>query len=99
MVDTDCVQAIGTPLCDHIAHYYLDIGIVGDPIYYWKVPTDQLPIKTRIVVKPSTTGDPCHRELRGLTTKQSKDFFRKQRHRFENFHVCQDGIPVNLKPT
>ena len=87
---------IGTPLCEHIAHYYP--GIIGEPIFYWEVPADQIPAETHIVATPSDTGDTCHRELRGLTAKQSKKFFQQQRLRFENFRVCQDSVPVNFRP-
>jgi hypothetical protein len=87
---------IGTPLCEHIARYYP--SVVGEPIYFWEVPIDQVPVETRIVAKPSNTGDTCHRELRGL--KDSKEFFRNQRNlRSGRFRECRDGVPVDYGST
>ena len=85
---------IGTPLCEHIARYYQ--SVVGEPIYFWEVPIDQVPVKTRIVARPSNTGDMCHRELRGLKDKVSKKFFRNQRSlSFGRFKECRDSVPVD----
>ena len=86
----------GTPLCQHIAQYYPP-PIVGEPITYWEIPTDQLPGQTTIIATPSDTGDVCHRELKGLSNNQRIRFF-KQQYRSEDVRVCQDGVPVAFRP-
>ena len=93
LVDTECVSRKATPICRHLARYYLNL-IGQGPVIYWHVPTDQID-EDDIHSTPSTSGDECHRDLRGFSHGRSNRFFRRH-HRWADIHICEDGHPVPI---
>ena len=90
LIDLACVRTRRTPVCLHIERYYL--GVVGEPITYWRIPAD-LPSDAQVEETASDTGDPCHRQLVGLSNNRSTKFFKRSC-RPDDIRVCQDRNPV-----
>ncbi len=89
-MDVECIREHLTPICEHLEHYYP--GVVGEPITYWQIPAS-LPPDARIEETQSDSGDPCHRQLLGLSNNQSKKFFKRSC-RPEDIRVCRDESPI-----
>ena len=90
LIDLACVRTRRMPVCLHIERYYP--GVVEEPIPYWRIPAD-LPSDVQVEEKVSDTGDPCHRQIVGLSNNRSTKFF-KRLCRPEDIRVCRNGQPI-----
>ena len=68
--DRDCAYGQSKSECAHIERYYKDVA--GYPPVVWYIDIDELPPECGLTDEPSTSGDPCHRNIRRLTRGQSR---------------------------
>ena len=92
--DADCAEQSSGTICSHIAKFYASTA--GDPATFWEFSKEQLPEQAQVVQEESATGDLCHHDIRGLTTKQERSFFLPFSDQFEQFETCPPhGEPLS----
>ena len=87
VVDTECVEQANNSICDHLRRFYPD-PIGGNPLVFWRIPDDPLFAECNWEPSLSSTGDECHRNLKGISNNKAHKFFNRQP--LSSFTVC-DG--------
>src|SRR3972149_9777177 len=73
--DSEGAEAGAGSLCQHIQQFYG--GITGDPAIFWQFRADSLPDGCEIANEPVTGGDPCHVNIRRLSRRRARRFFKE----------------------
>lgn len=98
VVDHHCALHQPDSLCEcaHIARYYRHK--FQEPCAFWVFESEALGIEAQVVEELSDQGDPCHRNIRGLSDNKLKKFFRKE-WRFEHTWFCIEGqkLPCSIE--
>lgn len=58
--------------------------------------TENIPNSHRLDQKTTETGDHCHYDIKGLTDREAKNFFKQYWKKFEEFTVCNNGNNKSL---
>ena len=89
VICTSCVGKTGASLCAHIAQYYRGVG--GEPPVFKRYKTSEFGTGARLEACPSTSGDPCHYDLKGLTNGQLRNLMKSAP--LDSFEICApDGL-------
>ena len=68
VIDSLCAKKRNGTECQHIRRFYSKIS--GDPVVFWRLQTSELPEKTSLESKPSSTGDDCHMNVKNMSDKE-----------------------------
>lgn len=71
----------------HIAKYYSSINIYNKPPIFLRLNSKKLPSHCIIEQSDGSNGDKCHRNLKNLSNKQAKTFFKN--HNFDCYFICK----------
>lgn len=94
IIDCGCILNSNGSICSHIREYYQKTA--GEPPIYWRFNTEILPPDIELVQEDSPSGDRCHYNIRGLTDKNARKFFKKYNFDLSLFKTCRDNISVEL---
>ena len=90
IIDRQCIIASGITICEHIRVYYHTAA--SEPAIFWIFSTDILPQSSIIVPTISTTGDPCHYDIRQISDSQRRNVFERHAHNIGDLSICSgDG--------
>ena len=95
LIDIDCIrERVGeSGVCPYISEYYEKAS--GEPVVYWTLDQEYLEQRygASFQSSVSTSGDPCHVDLRGLSNRQAQRFY-KERWTSSQIYVCIDNQPT-----
>ncbi|HUF04350.1 MAG TPA: hypothetical protein VMM38_09260 [Aridibacter sp.] len=74
--ERDCGIIENGSECAHIEKYYREQ--TGDPSLFWPVPDEGIPDTCEIVNEASSTGDACHRDIKGWHKNRCKKYFKNR---------------------
>ena len=83
-IDKSCIIQTGNTICSHIRRYY---GRLADesPIFFEHL-DDILPDGCTIEKIPSTTGDKCHVNIKGISKRQARRIAKELE--IEDYSIC-----------
>jgi hypothetical protein len=90
----ECGEAASGVVCQHIAHYYQNVG--GDPAVFYYLDPAQLPANYTIIETLSDTGDECHREVVDVSNSALKKRFKGIP--IDQFFICDGSGARPLTP-
>lgn len=77
--EKQCSESASSTVCIHIDSFYPHVvgsDAAGYPTVYWEIPNGLLPPKILIEQCVSDRGDICHHNLKRLTKKEARKFFK-----------------------
>lgn len=89
-----CAQVTSECLCAHIRRFYHER--FPEPCAYWRFDTGLLPEHTIEEIE-GTTGDPCHRNIRGVSSGTAKAIF-EQNQSADSLTLCADNHSEPFTP-
>ena len=90
IIDRECIRQMDHSICEHIRIYYQQIA--SQPPAFWVFDTSLITEGHTIEPGVSSTGDKCHCDIRGLSKRQAKNFFKAFSGDLKNFQVCDDDF-------
>jgi hypothetical protein len=98
VIDRGCIDKTNRSVCEHARLYYSAVS--SDPPVFWQFDSAILPAGVQLVEEVSESGDDCHINIKGLTKRESKKFFKRlQKHSVLTFWICSDQGPRIASPT
>ena len=82
-----CAMETSGKYCQHIRNYYADIS--GIPSIFWLFDTSILPSNHVIEESLSSTNDHCHRDIKNITVKDSRNIFKTHATYPDSFMICK----------
>ena len=89
VVEWECVERMGKSVCAHLGQYYPGFSRDGKT-FFFRFDSSLLPPGHSLVQTPSDTGDDCHHDIRGVSDKTLKSWFKKAFPGIESFLVCAE---------
>lgn len=97
VIELECIRATGEPICGHLRQFYPHVA--GEPPIFWIFPAEFLPNSVHFEQTLSDRGDPCHRNIQGISEKQARKLFKDfaKSHKLTRFLICQNGDHRELR--
>jgi hypothetical protein len=95
IIDCDCILNNSNSICSHIRKFYQRTA--GEPPIYWRFNTELLPNKIELEQENSASGDECHYNIRGLSDREARKFFKSYNQKLNLFKTCKNGNSVELE--
>jgi len=95
IISEDCIIRSGRSICQHLRTFYAK----REPVILWRFSTDILPGGGRVEQEDSSSGDPCHHNIVGLSVKTAHDIFIQCASGLENMWICNGDALARLSKT
>jgi hypothetical protein len=93
LVDVECAIKASGDLCSHGRIFYQGNknrpGPTGNPVIFWEIPKDVIPVNCSWEPSVSTTGDNCHGDLKDWKDKEAEKVFKKTS--LEQMTICAEN--------